>query len=338
MLIVPRWLGALVVLGLTFWWALGLAVAGPGGDSLRLALAAIYALAGLAAVVGLVLERGWRPALAVYGVALLAVLGWWLSLRPSNERAWTPEVARLAHATIQGDLVTVHDIRNFDYRSETDFTPAYYDRTFDVRKLDTLDLLPVYWMGPAIAHMLVSFGFGDDHLAVSIEARKVEGESYSSLKGFFRQYELVYVVADERDVVRVRTNYRKDPPEDVYLYRVYGPRENLRRVFLDYVREIDALYARPKFYNTVTTNCTTNILLHTRVNPSSLPMSWKILLSGYAPEYAYDNGRLDRSLPFSELRQRSHINARAQAADQAADFSRRIRQGLPGLTVATDPG
>jgi len=179
---------------------------------------------------------------------------------------------------------------------------------------------------------------GDDHLAVSIEARKVEGESYSSLKGFFRQYELVYVVADERDVVRVRTNYRKDPPEDVYLYRVYGPRENLRRVFLDYVREIDALYARPKFYNTVTTNCTTNILLHTRVNPSSLPMSWKILLSGYAPEYAYDNGRLDRSLPFSELRQRSHINARAQAADQAADFSRRIRQGLPGLTVATDPG
>ena len=201
MLIVPRWLGALVVLGLTFWWALGLAVAGPGGDSLRLALAAIYALAGLAAVVGLVLERGWRPALAVYGVALLAVLGWWLSLRPSNERAWTPEVARLAHATIQGDLVTVHDIRNFDYRSETDFTPAYYDRTFDVRKLDTLDLLPVYWMGPAIAHMLVSFGFGDDHLAVSIEARKVEGESYSSLKGFFRQYELVYVVADERDVM-----------------------------------------------------------------------------------------------------------------------------------------
>ena len=162
MLIVPRWLGALVVLGLTFWWALGLAVAGPGGDSLRLALAAIYALAGLAAVVGLVLERGWRPALAVYGVALLAVLGWWLSLRPSNERAWTPEVARLAHATIQGDLVTVHDIRNFDYRSETDFTPAYYDRTFDVRKLDTLDLLPVYWMGPAIAHMLVSFGFGTE--------------------------------------------------------------------------------------------------------------------------------------------------------------------------------
>jgi hypothetical protein len=333
MMTVLRWLAALVVLALTFWWGLGLWVAGPGTDSLRLVLAGLYALSGLAAVVGLVSGRRWKPALALYGVALLAGLGWWVSLRPSNERAWAPEVARTAHATIDGERVTVHDIRNFDYRSETDFTPAYYDRTFDLRALDSVDLLAVYWMGPAIAHMFVSFGFGDDHLAVSIEARKVRGEGYSSLKGFFRQYELVYVVADERDVIRLRTNYRKDPPEDVYLYRTQGPRENIRRIFLDYLREINALHERAQFYNTLTTNCTTNILWHARVNATSVPLSWKVLVSGYAAEYAYEKGRLDRSLPFPELQRRSRINANAQAADQAPDFSRRIRQGLPGIAA-----
>jgi hypothetical protein len=131
----------------------------------------------------------------------------------------------------------------------------------------------------------------------------------------------------------VRTNYRKDPPEDVYLYRAQIPRDNIRRVFLDYVREINALHERAQFYNTLTTNCTTNIVSHTRVNATALPMSWKVLLSGYAAEYAYENGRLDRALPFPELQRRSHINARAQAADQAPDFSRRIRQGLPGIAA-----
>src|SRR5207244_1722109 len=140
-----------------------------------------------------------------------------------------PEVARLAYATIDGDLVTVHNIRNFDYRTETDFTPAYYDKTYDLKKLDSVDLVAVYWMGPAIAHLFLSFGFAGDHLAISIEARKEKGEGYSSVKGFFRQYELYYVVADERDVIRVRTNYRKDPPEAVYVFPLRAPRETMRR-------------------------------------------------------------------------------------------------------------
>jgi len=323
-----RWLGALAVAALTGWGTLALAVVGPGGERGRLVLAAVYGLAGLAAILALLARRRLRVALPVFGVALVAFLGWWGSIKPSNERDWQPEVARLAYATIEGDLVTVHNIRNFDYRTETDFTPAYYDRTFNVSKLDSGDLIAVYWMGPAIAHLFLSFGFGDDHLAISIEARKEKGEGYSSAKGFFRQYELVYVVADERDVVRVRTNYRKDPPEDVYLYPVRVPRENIRRLFLEYMRKINALRERPQFYNTLTTNCTTAILMNTRVNPDSLRLSWKVLLSGYAPEYAYDSGRLDRSLPFEELRRRSRVNAAAQAADQAPDFSRRIRAGL----------
>jgi hypothetical protein len=329
-----RWLGALAVLGITGWGALALAVVGPGGDQGRLALAAMYGLAGLAAVVALVLHRGQRFALPVFAVALAAIGLWWGGLRPSNERDWQPEVARLAYATVNGDMVTVHNIRNFDYRTETDFTPAYYDRTYDLKKLDSGDLVAVYWIGPAIAHLLLSFGFGDDHLANSIEARKEKGEGYSSAKGFFRQYELYYVVADERDVVRVRTNYRKDPPEDVYVYPLRVPRENIRRVFLEYVHKLNALRERPEFYNTLTTNCTTAILMNTRVNPGSLPFSWKVLLSGYTPAYVYESGRIDQSLPFEELKRRSLVNAAAQAADQAPDFSRRIRAGLPSAASA----
>jgi hypothetical protein len=324
-----RWVGALIVLAITGWGALALALVGPRGDKGRLVLAALYGMAGLAAVVALVLHRGVRFALPVFAVALLAIGLWWSGLQPSNERDWQPEVARLAYATINGDLVTVHNIRNFDYRTETDFTPAYYVRTYDLNKLDSADLVAAYWMGPAIAHLFISFGFGDDHLAVSIEARKEKGEGYSSAKGFFRQYELYYVVADERDVIRVRTNYRKDPPEDVYVYPLRGPRENIRRLFLEYVRKMNALREHPEFYNTLTTNCTTAILMNTRVNPGSLPFSWKVLLSGYTPAYVYEAGRMDQSLSFEELKRRSLINAAAQAADQAPDFSRRIRAALP---------
>jgi Domain of unknown function (DUF4105) len=159
-------------------------------------------------------------------------------------------------------------------------------------------------MGPAIAHLFLSFGFGEDHLAISIEVRKERTEQYSSVAGFFRQYELFYVAADERDVIRVRTNYRKSPPEDVYLFRVVGPIENGRRVFLGYMRDINELRTRPRFYNTLTTNCTTMILTHASVNPGHIPYSWKILVSGYAPEYVYDGGRLGRSLPFAADRRR----------------------------------
>ncbi len=170
----------------------------------------------------------------------------------------------------------------------------------------------------------------NDHLAVSIERRDERGEGYSTIKGLFKQFELFYVVADERDVIRVRTNYRRDPPEDVYVFRLQGPTQNARRVFLEYMDEINSLKERPEFYNTLTTNCTGNIWLHSRVNPGRVPYSWKILLSGHVPEYLYGLGRLDASLPFPELMRRSRVNDAAQAADQAADFSRRIRVGLPG--------
>ena len=280
----------------------------------------------------------WRwHAIAIYFALFALVVVWWRNIEPSNDRDWQTDVAVLPYATIEGDVVTVHNIRNFDYRSETDYTPAYYDKRFDLRQLEGADLVAVYWMGPAIAHIFVSFAFaGGDHLAISIETRKEKGEGYSTLKGFFRQYELYYVVADERDVIRLRTNYRNDPPEDVYVYRLQGPLENVRRVFLQYINKINDLQIHPEFYNTLTTNCTTGIWLHTLVNPEHLPFSWKILASGYVPEYAYEAGRLDKGLPFSELKRRAHVNVRAKAANGATDFSRLIREA-PEIAAADSP-
>jgi len=294
----------------------------------REACSLLYALTSVGVLVWV---RPCRRAVAVFLAGFGVVLLGWLSIPARNDRIWQPEVAVLPFATFEGDLVTVHNIRNFDYRTETDFTPAYYDKTFDLRQLDAVDLIAVYWMGPDIAHTFLSFGFGKkDHLAVSIETRKEQGEGYSTIKGFFKQYELYYVVADERDVIRVRTNYRKDPPEEVYLFSLHGPSGNGRRLFLEYMEEINALKERPEFYNTLTTNCTTTIWFNSRVNPGHLPFSWKLLLSGHVPQYLYEASLLDTSLPFQELMTHSLINARAKAADQDPDFSQRIREGLPG--------
>ena len=318
---------ALLIAAIGVWGALLLEYAGPRSDLFRMALVAGFALVAAATLIALFMRR-WRwPAIGVYVVLCggLAVL--WSSLKPTNDRDWPPDLAVLAHATIDGDKVTVFNIRNFDYRSETDYTPAYYDKTFDLGKLRSLDIVTSYWAGPAIAHVFVSFGFAeDDYLAISIEVRKPKGEGYSTLKGFFRQYEIIYVVADERDLIRLRTNYRRDPPEEVYVYRVSGSLEAGRRLFLEYMRRINALQTQPEFYNTLTTNCTTSIWMNNHVNPGNVPLSWKILASGYLPKYLYEQGRLQTAgLSFQELRERAHVNARAQAADKAADFSRRIR-------------
>ena len=328
---------SLLVVATSAWGTLALTFSVTRGDSVNLVLAALFATVALAALIALVFNR-WRwRALAIYFALFALVVVWWRSIEPSNDRDWQTDVAILPYATIEGDVVTVHNIRNFDYRSETDYTPAYYDKHFDLRQLEGVDLVAVYWMGPAIAHIFASFAFaGGDHLAVSIETRKEKGEGYSTLKGFFRQYELYYVVADERDVIRLRTNYRNDPPEDVYVYRVQGPLENVRRVFLEYISKINKLQDHPEFYNTLTTNCTTGIWMHTLVNPEHLPFSWKILASGYVPEYTYEAGRLDTSLPFPELKRRGHINVRAKAADGAADFSRLIREA-PERTAPDTP-
>lgn len=318
------------MLGVLAWWgAHAIYYSNIHNSSIRTGLATSFAVLGLVTLVLLGVRR-WRwIALSFFTLVFAAVLAWWSGIAPSNDRDWKPEVALPPFATIDGERVTLHNIRNFDYRSETDFTPGYYDKTFDLNNLESVDLFASYWSGPAIAHVFLSFGFGaNDYVAISIERRDERGEGYSTVKGLFKQYELFYVVADERDVVRLRTNYRVDPPEDVYMYRLRGSPESLRKLFLEYVHEMNGLLEKPQFYNTLTTNCTGNIWLHARVNPGHVPYSWKILASGYVPDYLYEQGRLDTRLPFAELRRRAHINTLARAADQAPDFSQRIRVGL----------
>ena len=319
------------------WCVLAILRAPVGSPLVREELAALFGLIGLAALIGLFAPR-WRVrALSALLAAIVAFAIGWSRIQPSNDRPWRAEEAVQAYADIDGDRVTLHNIRNFQYRTETDFTPAYYDKTFDLRKLDSVDLVSVYWMGPDIAHIMLSFGFsGRDFLAISIEARKEQGEGYSTLDGFFRHYELFYVVADERDVIGVRALFRNDPREDVYLYRLIGPQDAARRLFLEYLRQINSLRERPQFYNTLTTNCTSTIWMNARVNPRHVPLSWKIVVSGHVPEYLYEQGRLDTSVPFEELRRRGHINERAREAGATApDFSQRIREGLPGVPAET---
>ncbi len=322
-------LGAFLIVGTVVWGTLAIYFDGPEPDTFRTLLTSCFAAAGLAALVGFCTRRfRWRAA-GTYAGLFLVVFIWWSLIEPSNDREWQREVAVLPYATFDGNLITVHNIRNFDYRTETDFTPAYYNRTYDLTKLDSADLVAAYWMGPMIAHIFLTFGFGDDHLAISIEARKESTEGYSSIKGFFKQYELIYIVGDERDLIRVRTNYRQDPPEDVYLYPLAGSPENAKRVFLGYMNTLNQLRERPKFYNTLTANCTNVIWMHTRLNPGHVPFSWKILLSGYTPDYLYEQGKLATDLPFEALQARARINERARLADQAPDFSRQIRAQFP---------
>jgi hypothetical protein len=328
--IAARILIGVVVTATTIWGVAMLYFSPLLAEQWRAGAAGAYAAITLLAFLFLP-RRGRTLLISLCAFALLVFL--FFQIPASNERDWQTDVSVTPHATIKGDSITIHGVRNFAYRTETDFTPRWETRTYDLSKLDSIDLIAVYWAGKAIAHIMVSFGFaGKDYLAVSIETRKEKGESYSTLAGFFRQYELYYVVADERDVVGVRTTYRQ-PQEDVYIYRVKGPLKNARRVFLDYLKSMNELHERPSYYNTLTTNCTTSVLFHTRMNPESPPMSWKVLLSGYVPDYLYELGRLDTSHPFVELERLSRVNERAHTADNDSAFSQRIREGLPNPGV-----
>ncbi|MGB3212141.1 MAG: DUF4105 domain-containing protein, partial [Desulforhopalus sp.] len=212
----------------------------------------------LGSLIIFLLADTWKKAVAYFAVLFVLVLGAFFLKKPSNDRDWQPDLALLPHATIEDNRITIHNIRNSDYRSETDFTLQYYDKSFDLDTLSSVDLFLVDWGLKSLVHTMVSFGFDDrDYIAVSIEARKEQGEGYSTVQGFFRQYELTYVVADERDIIRLRTNYRQG--ETVYLYRIQGSKELFRQVFLDYLRSINQLKEKAEWYNALLTNCTTQL-------------------------------------------------------------------------------
>jgi hypothetical protein len=289
------------------------------------AFAAVLFVIALLAIV--IFVRGKLLKLGIVFGACALVAAWWLTLKPSNDRAWQPDVAQTAWAEINGDEITIHNVRNCDYRTATDFTPHWETRTVRLSQITGIDLAINYWGSPWIAHPIVSFQFADAlPLCFSIETRKTIGQQYSTLEGFYRQYTLIYIVADERDCIRLRTNYRR---EDVYLYHTLASPDQARERFREYINALNALHEKPRWYNAVTSNCTTSIRAQ-RAAKLRAPWDWRILLNGKADEMLYqDHAIATGGLSFIELKQRSLINERARAANQNPDFSRIIREGLP---------
>lgn len=310
-------------------WGVLAFVFGSWPPAIARSLAILYALGSTGAL--LVLPT--RRMLKVFAGLFIIPLASFFLMQPSNDRHWQPDVAQLPYAEITGEKVVLHNVRNCDYISETNFTVHYETRTYDLSRLRSADIMFSDWGVHAIAHTMLSFGFeGGDYLCVSIETRKEVGEAYSALKGFFRQYELIYIAADERDVVRLRTNYREG--EDVYLYRVQVVSlDQIRDTFLDYVNRMNDLCARAEWYNALTDNCMTSgfRIMKKHAANGRADLHWSVVANGYAADHAYTTGALDTSLPFSELKRRGHINERARAADAAPDFSAKIRAGMPGL-------
>ena len=328
---IMRWAGTVTAgLGMLFagfWVALTIWFRLAPTAPLREILSGGLLLLGLAAIVCLA-RRCWH-AVALYGVCLTAVFCWWGTLQPSNDRDWADDVARTATGTVENNRLVMRNVRNFVWRSDSDYEPRWETRNYDLNGLTGLDLFMSYWAGESIAHAIVSFGFADgQHLAFSIETRKEKTESYSALAGFFRAYELSFIAADERDVVGVRTNVRG---EDVRIYRLHMAPAQARALLLEYVAETNDLARTPRFYNSLTSNCTTEIFRMVRALRPGLPLDYRMLLTGYLPNYIYDIGGLDSGIPFEILRRRSHIGGKANSIDP--NFSQKIR-----LSIGTQTG
>lgn len=311
------------------WGAMALYFQLPGPASVRLAGAAVWLVAA-AVLLGMSLVAHTPYCLSAYLLLFAVLLGWWTDQAPSADRAWADDVAQMTHGEIDGDRVTLHNVRNFEWRGLADYTPRWETRQYDLSQLDTVDVALSYWMGPAIAHTLVSFGFADGRRVVfSVEIRKEKHESFSAIGGFFKQFETSVVAADERDIIRVRSNIRR---EDVYLYRVHMQPDTMRSLFKAYVEEANHLVHTPRFYNTLTANCTTIVYQMMTRLVDGLPMDYRLVLSGYLPGYIHRLGALERGYDLDTLRARGRIADRALAAGDAPDFSARIRAGMPGYT------
>ena len=292
---------------------------------LRLALAIAFAAFAIWAV--------WLSPQRRMSVALillyLGVVAWWISISPSHDRQWRPEVAVMPRAYIDGDRVRLTGVRNFEYRTRDDFTVRYEEREVSLSHLTALDFYVSYWSEGLVGHTFLSFMFDNaPPLSISIETRPEVGEGFAPIASLFKQFELIYVVGDERDLVGVRTNHRH---ETVYLYRLNASADDERRLLLVYLARINELADRPEFYHLLSNSCTINIVRYMNAAGRVGRFDIRHLLNGLIDSYLYHSGRVDTSLPFDELRRRSLINGAAHAADGAPDFSERIRASLPTI-------
>ena len=293
--------------------------------SLRLALAGAFAAFAVWAC-WLTARRGMS---AVFLVLFAGVVAWWISIAPSHDRPWRPEVAVMPRAIIDGDRVRIMGVRNFDYRGVDDFTVRYEEREVQLSHLTAVDFFISYWTKGPVGHTFLSFIFDNaPPLSISIEIRPEVGEGFDPLGSLFKQFELIYVVGDEHDIVRVRTNFRK---EAVYLYRLASSPDRERRLFLVYMERINELADRPEFYHLLSNSCTINIIRYLNAAGRDGPLDIRHIFNGLVDNYLYYADWLDTTLPFAEVRRRSLIDEAAQAADDAPDFSERIRASLPTI-------
>ncbi|MFY0990662.1 DUF4105 domain-containing protein [Halomonas sp. C05BenzN] len=304
----------------------------------------VAAVAGWLVACGIWLWLAWQGArmapLAGMAVQMAALLAWWRSLRPAKDLDWADDVAHLATGTVAGNRLTLHHVRHFAWQTRTEATTAWETRHYDLDRLSSVDLFISSWGRPGIAHVLISFGFRgagdaiDEFVAFSVEVRRERHERFSEIGGFFKQYELAIIAADERDAVRLRSNVRG---ERVTLYHVTLAPEDRRELLLALVKVANRLEKEPRFYHTITANCTTLVFAMMRRIIEGLPMDHRLLLTGLLPGYVFDHGGLVEGYTLAELREQGDITERARLAGDAADFSRRIRRGVPGWEPITPP-
>ena len=306
------------------WGALALWYQLPGGSVPRALGSAVWMIVVVALLVLALSRRSWLP-LCGYALLLGGLLLWWATIAPSNQRVWADDVAQLLSGQVEGSKVTLSNVRDFTWRSEDDHDIHWETRQYDIDRLVSADAVLSYWGSAAIAHAMISFGFDDGrHVVFSVEIRKQRDQQYSAIGGFFKEFDMILVAADERDIIRVRTNVRG---EDDYLYPLRMDKPAMRALFLSYVRAANRLVDTPAFYNTITSNCTTIVYRMAKQIDPGLPLDIRLLLTGYLPEYLYGAGILDRSVPLETLRQRSRITDKARHSAPGEDFSRAIRSG-----------
>ena len=311
------------------WSALAITYAGVSDQNIRWALGSSFAIVFL---VSLFCFPRRMLTIMFLLTASCAVFWWWTNLRPSHDRQWSQLSAVLPIVKIDGDTAAVQSIRNFKYAADGDYIPGYYDKTFDLNKIETLDLIISYWGDDEItAHSMLSFGFkGGGYLCVSVEARAEDGEEYSGIAGMFRKYELIYVLGDEIDLIGSRTGVRK---ERVYLYPTNTSPADVRKLFEKIAARVNQIAKTPEFYNTITDNCTTCLAYSGQsiVPPGSF--DYRLLLNGYADQMACDNGWIATDDSFAETRERHYINQYVESKAGAANFSRLIRPHLANSTL-----
>jgi hypothetical protein len=325
---------SLLIAVVAAWASLALWFRLPLQESLRGLAAGLFVLVGFATVVAMFTRQRGR-ALVGFLAAFAAILVWWSTIKPEAHGDWAPSVARQVTGTLDGDMLTLTNVRDFEWRGDNDFTERWTSRTYDLSKLRTLDLFMSYWAGPEMAHTIMSFGFeGGNYIAWSIEVRRLKGGEYAPIADLFKTDPLVIIAADERDVIRARTNIRR---EDVELYRLKASPQKVRSLFLEYVADANALVETPRFYNSLTTNCTTTIVKMMRAVGDSVPFNWRLIVNGYLPEYLYARGAVDTRLPLAELEKLAHIDKRGEAADDSPEFSELIRVGVPAPREGATP-